>query len=63
MTREQYFDTLPTERNTPAESIPQSTLRKDTRRADAPPRSGGNKGEHSLNVGGTTKYAVHTLVP
>ena len=37
--------------------------RKDTRGADALPRSGRNKGEFSLNVGGTTKYARHTLVP
>ena len=47
-----------------AESLLHERRKKDTCRADAPQRFCGNEGGIvSLNVGGTTKYASHALVP
>jgi len=63
MTREQYPGTQPQRGRTRLKAFCTLYRKKDTRRADAPSRLDGFKGELSLNVGGTTKYAQHTLVP
>ncbi len=63
MTREQYFDAL-LQRGRPRLKV---FCKRLSGRTPAEPThrlvQAETRGSFSLNVGGTTKYAVHTLVP